>query len=144
MVTSNIAADRYTHAPQKRGLGKLNVGFHCSHCGEFVALTVKDQSGLDGFSYSSNGPVHFNCPFCSGHERRTVSELQILLLMEATNDYLVPRRNSVSDGASTRWVCLSTPASSLNTPASSALRYRAQRDGITAIRSAPQTTVHYA
>jgi hypothetical protein len=82
MVTSNIAAGHYTYAPQKRGLGKFNVGFYCSHCGEFVALTVNDQSGLDGFSFPSNEPFHFNCPFCSGYERRTVSELQILLLME--------------------------------------------------------------
>jgi hypothetical protein len=80
VATINIAAGDYTHAIQRRAIGKLNIGFYCD-CGQFVAFAVTEQN-LPPVAYACDGPIEFACPFCGQRQKRVVSEFQTLILTE--------------------------------------------------------------
>lgn len=81
----NIASGDYTHALQKRQLGKFNIGFYCTNCTEFVAVVVQDAGMADRLKKEVTlvgGPISFVCPFCQHRQERELSEAAQIVLTE--------------------------------------------------------------
>ena len=85
MARIHISAEGDTpYQPEKRQLGKYNVGFYCTNCQEFFALAVRDEPPGEPIEFISDGEPLFECPFCHHRQRRQVSEIASLVLTEAT------------------------------------------------------------
>lgn len=84
-ITINWRAGDHSHAIQKRQLGRINVGFYCEGCGEFIAFSVVPPHREDKVAhvqYACDGPISFACPFCILAQDRLVSQLETVRLTE--------------------------------------------------------------
>lgn len=84
-TTIQIAAGDYTHGIVKRQLGRINIGFYCDKCSEFIALAVskpENEHATKEIQFACDGALQFSCPFCQHHQKHVVSEFQTLRLTE--------------------------------------------------------------
>ncbi len=79
----HIASGTTPNALVKRKLGALNYGLYCTGCSEFFAAAVVEQTAnAKELEFISDGPICFQCPFCSKVQMRDASEIGAVILTE--------------------------------------------------------------